>query len=213
MVSSNKLREIRKYCAQTQRRHIYWKDAEHRANYLAERRETRELNRRLFGNVTFLRLLEQLETVDHVAVYEFMFRLRMLKGLLSSDISSGMAKEGRQKYLKAKLEVEIASRVLRRYAQDSAPADQRGALLHAARQIENATAYASDDRWLNFVWFFPFDLFGQKGDKRGFAIRYLDTLLPVDIPRRHAMISDFLKLIDINATPVLVRSTLRNGRT
>ncbi len=121
-------------------------------------------------------------------------------------------KEGRQKYLQARLEVEIAARVLRTHAR-VAGKENRQVLMDAARKIENSPWYALNPGLQGLAVFVDFSLFGQKGDARAYAIRNLGKFLPETIQNRDSMIRDFLELIGIEATSALVRSTLLKGST
>lgn len=178
------------------------------AAMLSQRRAWRNFRRRLFGHRSFHRLLEIMGVPD---AFRFSWDLWMLKSVLSK-VTAEDAKQWRQESARAKTEAVTAARILRDHAQRFAPKADRQALMNAAKSIEERPWYAFDDA-RGIALHIPFDLFGQKGDLRAYAIRAMDRCVPPGIVERSAMIRDFLELIGIDATSALVRSTLLNGRT
>jgi hypothetical protein len=142
----------------------------------------------------------------------FVGDLHSLSIFLSHQIETDTIKRARQKYLRAKSEVENAARILRTHAKMSGK-EHHEVFIEAAQKIEESPWYALDGDFRLAAIFIDFGLFGQKGDARAFAIRRLDESLPDDISKRDSMIRDFLALIGIDASSALVRSTLLNGRT
>jgi hypothetical protein len=183
---------------------------------LAGRRDARELNRNLFGLDAFHRFLDSLEGIDQteamrVAIY-FVTELHSLSLFLSNQIETDVIKDARRKYLRAKSDVKTAARILRMHAK-VAGQDNHQVFIDAAQQIEKSPFYALDGDVQLLAIFIDFEMYGQQGDDRAYAIRRLDASLPDDISDRYSMIRDFLELIGIDATSALVRSTLLNGRT
>lgn len=183
---------------------------------LANRRDARELNLKLFKDPTFHRFLNSLENTDQteamrIAIH-FVTELHSMSLFLSNQIETDVIKDARQKYLRAKSEVEAAARILRMHAK-IAGKENHQVLLDAALKIEESPFYAMEGDVQLLAIFIDFGQFGQGGDARAYAIRRLNELLPDDLFNRYSMIRDLLELIGIDATSALVRSTLKNGRT
>jgi hypothetical protein len=217
------VRELRSKHAKSARENTEWKDAklgESISDALARRREDRDFLTKLLRHSTFLRLLDLLESAldrDSCtdALLQVVEELTMLRSFLLNPITTPEeAKQARQKYLEAKLEVESAARIVRTYA-ENAPKSHKQALIQAAASIEKTPGYACVGDFRLIAFFVNFGLFGQKGDKRAYAIRYLNDSLPpaTAIHNRAAMIRDFLELVGVKATSSLVRSTIVNGKT
>lgn len=212
MDSDGCIRELRQRFSAAARQGTEWENAGTTtlADQLADRRYNRKMRRKLFAHPTFHRLLSHLD--DSNRACSFVVDLEMLRLFLSNEMPPDETKEGRQKYLQARLEVEIAARVLRTHAR-VAGKENRQVLMDAARKIENSPWYALNPGLQGLAVFVDFSLFGQKGDARAYAIRNLGKFLPETIQNRDSMIRDFLELIGIEATSALVRSTLLKGST
>src|SRR6266404_6844195 len=157
------IRELRQRFAAAARHGTEWKnrDPTTLANQLAARRANRKLRGKLFTHPTFHRLLGHLE--DSNSACGFVSDLEMLRLFLSNGTSPEEIKEFRQKYLRAKSDVEIAARVLRMHARTGGKENGQ-VFMDAARKIEDSPWYAIDDTARGLAIFVDFGLFGQKGD-------------------------------------------------
>jgi hypothetical protein len=140
----------------------------------------------------------------------------MILSLFSSrPITRKDAKEAREKYLKAKSDVEMVARTLREYtgARPNLSAAVRKAFLQAANELEGSPMFAIEKRLRSASSIVDFGMFGQQGDKRAFAINWLHFMLPANIKNRYATIRELLNLIGVESTAPLVRSTILKGHT
>jgi hypothetical protein len=165
----------------------------------------------LFSAPSFHRLLKY---VDDQKAGPTVLALMLVNICVSSTLTRLGAKQLRLKYLQAMKDVEVTARVLRNYANSNdAPPKDKKALLRAAKRLDHGPQHAIDEHLRVLATAYDFRLFGQKGDKRAFAINCLNAILPREIPHRGAMIRDLLVLIGIHAHTSLIRGTLLKGKT